>query len=232
MKNTKSGFTLPELLIVVAIIAVLVAIAIPVFSAQLESSRQASDISNIRAAYAEATADALTQGGKDGVAETGIMKHTGVFDKLGEATIGNLDLKTSDADPVVKDYSVIVTVSAKDGSVSLGVGNGGHLLGTTASDADIAKIKSENPYYPGRNVYPFEKFWAVGSTLNYYHQSYAGLVPIPDATGHREAEYGVPMTLMVNDDHGTDRKYFIWDGASWYMVSGKGEEWQRVNSRP
>ena len=32
MKDRKSGFTLPELLIVVTIIAVLVAIAIPVFS--------------------------------------------------------------------------------------------------------------------------------------------------------------------------------------------------------
>ena len=36
----KKGFTLAELLIVVAIVAVLVAIAIPVFSKQLEKSRR------------------------------------------------------------------------------------------------------------------------------------------------------------------------------------------------
>ena len=36
-KTNKKGFTLAELLIVVAIIAVLVAIAIPVFTAQLEN---------------------------------------------------------------------------------------------------------------------------------------------------------------------------------------------------
>jgi len=47
------GFTLAELLIVVAIIAVLVAIAIPIFTSQLEKSREATDAANIRDAYAE-----------------------------------------------------------------------------------------------------------------------------------------------------------------------------------
>ena len=53
MKLNRKGFTLAELLIVVAIIAVLVAVAIPVFSAQLEKSREATDVANIRSAYAE-----------------------------------------------------------------------------------------------------------------------------------------------------------------------------------
>ena len=61
-KMNKKGFTLAELLIVVAIIAVLVAIAIPVFTTQLERSREATDISNIRSAYAEAVSDYLTAG--------------------------------------------------------------------------------------------------------------------------------------------------------------------------
>ena len=56
-KMNKKGFTLAELLIVVAIIAVLVAIAIPVFTNQLEKSREATALSNIRAAYAEAMAE-------------------------------------------------------------------------------------------------------------------------------------------------------------------------------
>ena len=63
MKKTlrnKKGFTLAELLIVVAIIAVLVAIAIPIFTSQLEKSREAVDMANIRAAYAEVSADVLT----------------------------------------------------------------------------------------------------------------------------------------------------------------------------
>ncbi|MEE3433882.1 MAG: prepilin-type N-terminal cleavage/methylation domain-containing protein [Lachnospiraceae bacterium] len=52
-KMNKKGFTLAELLIVVAIIAVLVAISIPIFSAQLEKAKEATDMANIRSAYAE-----------------------------------------------------------------------------------------------------------------------------------------------------------------------------------
>ncbi len=47
----KKGFTMAELLIVVAIIAVLVAISIPVFISQLEQSREATDLANVRNAY-------------------------------------------------------------------------------------------------------------------------------------------------------------------------------------
>ena len=46
-RNNKKGFTLAELLIVVAIIAVLVAIAIPIFTSQLEKSRESTDLANI-----------------------------------------------------------------------------------------------------------------------------------------------------------------------------------------
>ena len=59
-KNNNKGFTLMEMLIVVAIIAVLVAIAIPVFTNQLEKAREATDEANIRSAYAEVMACALT----------------------------------------------------------------------------------------------------------------------------------------------------------------------------
>lgn len=55
------GFTLAELLIVVAIIGVLVAISIPIFTSQLEKAREATDAANIRAAYAEVAADALDE---------------------------------------------------------------------------------------------------------------------------------------------------------------------------
>ena len=44
----ESGFTLAELLIVVAIIGVLVAISIPIFNAQMEKARQAVDVHNAR----------------------------------------------------------------------------------------------------------------------------------------------------------------------------------------
>ena len=55
MKNNK-GFTLAELLIVVAIIAVLTMVAVPIFNTQLEKSREETDIANMRAAKAAAVA--------------------------------------------------------------------------------------------------------------------------------------------------------------------------------
>ena len=55
--KNKKGFTLAELLIVVAIIGVLVAISIPIFSSQLEKSRKAVDLANVRSAKAAAAAE-------------------------------------------------------------------------------------------------------------------------------------------------------------------------------
>jgi len=52
-KSSKKGFTLMEMLIVVAIIAILVAIAIPTFNSSLSKAKKAADDANIRAAYAQ-----------------------------------------------------------------------------------------------------------------------------------------------------------------------------------
>jgi type IV pilus assembly protein PilA len=59
-KRGVKGFTLMEMLIVVAIIAVLVAIAIPIFTAQLDNARAETDAANIRSGYATATATILS----------------------------------------------------------------------------------------------------------------------------------------------------------------------------
>ena len=61
LKN-KKGFTLMEMLIVVAIIAVLVAIAIPVYNDRMHKVRVAADWANLRAYYAEIQLDYLTSG--------------------------------------------------------------------------------------------------------------------------------------------------------------------------
>lgn len=63
IKNRR-GFTLAELLIVVAIIAVLVAISIPIFNSQLEKSRRAVDMDtarNIESILASAINDGTIQ---------------------------------------------------------------------------------------------------------------------------------------------------------------------------
>lgn len=54
--NRKKGFTLAELLIVVAIIGVLVAVSVPVFTAQRRKAVDAVNKANIRAAKSKALA--------------------------------------------------------------------------------------------------------------------------------------------------------------------------------
>lgn len=56
MKKNK-GFTLAELLVVVAIIAVLVAISIPIFTSQLHKAEVATDWANLRSYFSEIQAD-------------------------------------------------------------------------------------------------------------------------------------------------------------------------------
>jgi type IV pilus assembly protein PilA len=57
--NNKKGFTLAELLVVVAIIAVLVAVSIPIFSAQTKKANLATNQANARAAKAAAVTQVL-----------------------------------------------------------------------------------------------------------------------------------------------------------------------------
>ncbi|MBP3509263.1 type IV pilin protein [Oscillibacter sp.] len=61
MRKNKNGFTLAELLIVIAIIAVLVAVSIPIFSSQLEKSREAVDLANVRNAYSQVMMAAMVE---------------------------------------------------------------------------------------------------------------------------------------------------------------------------
>ena len=61
MQNRKKGFTLAELLVVVAIVSILAAISIPIFTRQLETSREATDLANVRSAYAEVMAAVMIE---------------------------------------------------------------------------------------------------------------------------------------------------------------------------
>ena len=94
-KLNKKGFTLAELLVVVAIIGVLVAISIPIFTSQLEKSREATDAANLRAAYATASAKVLET--EKGVSAGPVAMHQadeGFKTDVKDATIGGIKLDT------------------------------------------------------------------------------------------------------------------------------------------
>lgn len=69
LKNQK-GFTLIEMLIVVAIIAILIFISIPMVTNTLEEAKKATDDANLRAAKGAATIQYLTTGTIEGVTAT------------------------------------------------------------------------------------------------------------------------------------------------------------------
>ena len=72
--------------------AVLVAIAIPVFTTQLERSRETTDMANLRSAYAAGTTKALTDADADGTwyynptVDGSLTSDSGAVTKLGQGT--------------------------------------------------------------------------------------------------------------------------------------------------
>jgi len=60
--QNKKGFTLMEMLIVVAIIVILVAVSIPVFTSQLDNAKKAADDANLRAAKSVALTQWMAEG--------------------------------------------------------------------------------------------------------------------------------------------------------------------------
>ena len=114
--TNKKGFTLMEMLIVVAIIAVLVAIAIPTFNNALEKSREATDAANLRAAYAECAVAVIGDtANKAGYSmQVDPVQTVAGFANLGDdVTIGGVNLKTGDVvKGIVKGTEIFVNYSA------------------------------------------------------------------------------------------------------------------------
>lgn len=137
-------------MIVVAIIAVLVAISIPIFTSQLEKAREATDAANIRSQYAEVMSEAITSGGdvsgkslygavqlkqkKDGWQNTSQGNNLeGIFSrKVGKGPKAGgtawVEYKSS-SEQVILHYG---DASGSDGSSSGGSGSGGTDSGSTS----------------------------------------------------------------------------------------------------
>ncbi len=128
MKQNKNGFTLMEMLIVIAIIAVLIAVAIPVFASQLEKTREATDLANVRSAYAKVSTEALL-GNSETTVTVDLKQKQADWQSLDPVNIGGIVHSKSQGDTVNwkgvaepngtcvvsynEDYGIILTWSGK-----------------------------------------------------------------------------------------------------------------------
>ena len=130
MKTTtsdKRGFTLAEMLIVIAIIAILIAIAMPVFTSQLRSARLAADHANIRAAYTWAqSANLMGSADLDGDGEIEAGETSGTYSPTTvyfhrDGTISNVEGNNC--------YTLQVTAKGDECGESAGCGKDTHVQG-------------------------------------------------------------------------------------------------------
>lgn len=112
VRENKKGFTLAELLVVVAIVGILVAISIPVFTAQLSKARKATNQANLRAA--KAAAEYLTDD-KDTFAKATYDYDisTGVATKLGENATKAASYEVENMDAAVSSKNKYEKISVE-----------------------------------------------------------------------------------------------------------------------
>lgn len=152
------GFSLAELLIVVAIIGALSAVALPTFSAQMERTKQSVDLANMRNAYAAAATVYLLDG------TTGVFPYDAMLGTLSVSgsTPAGYGKSTKDASDWQEEYSLAfsaagvpnadgisrylrVTIGEEDGAISMrwdGGGNASYLDATApyAKVSDLMKL--------------------------------------------------------------------------------------------
>ena len=145
MKKVKkmAGFTLAELLIVVAIIAILVAIGIPMFNTAMEKSRETADISNLRAAKAAGAVlhmDGMTIPYNDGTNDVAATKI------LAEGYVCFYDISQG----ILLDP--LDTRVKASGKVVLKASGKGTALAGTQPTTEVLMTDGTNEYKPTSNV--------------------------------------------------------------------------------
>ena len=158
MKQNKNGFTLMEMLIVIAIIAVLIAVAIPVFASQLEKAREATDLANVRSAYAQVSTEALL-GDSETTVTVNLKQKQADWQSVDPVNIGGIVHSKSQGD--TKNW---IGVAAPNGTCVVSYKEDYGIILNWSGKADPS-----TPKYPDTNVTNFfqllydTEFWKNGS---------------------------------------------------------------------
>ena len=111
VREDRGGFTLAELLVVVAIVAVLVAIAVPVFSGSLHSAEDAVNTANKRSAQSEALTN--YQLAKNDTDKGKLLTQYFYYSNDGKEVSGS--------DAATYGYKATISVNATSGDVTIDV---------------------------------------------------------------------------------------------------------------
>lgn len=112
--NNKKGFTLAELLVVLAILAVLVAVAIPLFTGAIGNAQKTTRDANVRALRAAAVVEILSDDGSSGYGTTGPWTAEATIGDTGDMTgltvaPGSVATETIPTSGVTGTYKINIT---------------------------------------------------------------------------------------------------------------------------
>lgn len=109
--NNKKGFTLAELLVVLAILAVLVAVAIPLFTGAISDAQKTAIDANVRAIRSAAVTEILSN---NAVPKTGPWSAEAKISKSGEMTDLVVKQETLSSETIPSTPDGTYKISVKD----------------------------------------------------------------------------------------------------------------------
>ena len=163
-----------EMLIVIAIVAVLISVAVPVLSSQLERSREAVDLANVRSAYAQVSTEALL-GNTDVTVTVNLKQKQAGWQSVDPVNIGGIVHSKNEGDTnnwkgnAAPDGSCVVSYDETHGVVLTWSGTAAPGEPSSLPDTNITRFFDDVLYKT--------EFWTRGDMKNNPNFEFDSLCP-------------------------------------------------------